>query len=332
MRKSLKIVAAAALLIFSSAASDAQTVTKLKIAEVVRSHLFIPLYLAVSQGFTKEQGLDVEIVTALGGDRVGALVLSGQADIGLSGPEVPIYIYNGDSPDKPVIFCSLNGTDGFFFVSRKKIDNFDWKMLRGQKILGWRPGSTPQLFFEYVLKRNGVDQETIKNIIVNIGIPARDGAWISGTGDFGIFSEPNTTKLETSGEVHVITPIGKEVGRAENTILFAKKSWMEKNRDAAQKLTNAIAKAQTAMKGMSDQQIASAVGSYFVSITPEINAAVVKRYRSVPAPIYSESPVINKEGLQKLQEVMVAGGVLPADKMVSYEAIVAPEFAEKAKQ
>ena len=29
---------------------------------------------------------------------------------------------------------------------------------------------------------------------------------------------------------------------------------------------------------------------------------------------------------------MVAGGVLPADKMVPYEAIVAPEFAEKAKQ
>ena len=85
------------------------------------------------------------------------------------------------------------------------------------------------------------------------------------------------------------------------------------------------------MKGMSDQQVASAIGSYFVSITPEINAAVVKRYRSVPAPIYSD-PVINKEGLKKLQEVMVAGGVLPADKMVPYEAIVAPEFAEKAKQ
>ena len=133
MRKSLKIMAAVALLIFSSSASYAQTITKLKIAEVVRSHLFIPLYLAVSQGFTKEQGLDVEIVTALGGDRVGALILSGQADIGLSGPEVPIYIYNGDSPDKPVIFCSLNGTDGFFFVSRKKIENFDWKMLRGKK-------------------------------------------------------------------------------------------------------------------------------------------------------------------------------------------------------
>ena len=104
-------------------------------------------------------------------------------------------------------------------------------MLRGKKILGWRPGSTPQLILEYVLKQNGVDQETIKNIIVNIGIPARDSAWISGTGDFGIFSEPNTTKLETSGEVHVITLIGKEVGRAEDTILFAKKSWMEKNHD-----------------------------------------------------------------------------------------------------
>ena len=66
-----------------ASASYAQTITKLKIAEVVRSHLFIPLYLAVSQGFTKEQGLDVEIVTALGGDRVGVSSDLGKAEIGL---------------------------------------------------------------------------------------------------------------------------------------------------------------------------------------------------------------------------------------------------------
>src|SRR6266481_4934092 len=81
-----------------------------------------------------------EVVTAIGGDRVGALILSGQADVGLAGPEVAIYLYNSEAPDKPVMFCSVNGTDGFFFVSREKIEPFDWSKLRNRKIIGWRPG------------------------------------------------------------------------------------------------------------------------------------------------------------------------------------------------
>jgi NitT/TauT family transport system substrate-binding protein len=70
-----------------------------------------------------------------------------------------------------------NATDGFFFVSREKLEPFDWSSsLRNRKIIGWRPGSTPQLFFEYVLQRKGVDAETIKNIITNVPPPAREGA------------------------------------------------------------------------------------------------------------------------------------------------------------
>ena len=54
----------------------------------------------------------------------GALLLSGGADILLAGPEVPIYIFNGKSPLKMVVFCALRApTD--FPDSRKKLDHFD---------------------------------------------------------------------------------------------------------------------------------------------------------------------------------------------------------------
>src|SRR5262249_20543796 len=101
----------------------------------------------------KDQGIELDLITANGGDRVGALVLSGQVDLGLAGPEVAIYLYNSETPDKPVMFCSVNGTDGFFFVSREKVEPFAWDKLKNRRIIGWRPGSTPQLFFEYVLKQ-----------------------------------------------------------------------------------------------------------------------------------------------------------------------------------
>jgi len=310
--------------------ATAADLVKLKMAEVVRSQFYIPMYVALGKGFVKEQGLDVELVTTNGGDRAGALVLSGQADFGLAGPEVPIYIYNGESADKPYIFCALTATDGLFLVSREKIENFKWSMIDGKKIMGWRPGSTPELYLEYVLKKNGVKPETIKSIVTNIGPAARDGAWIAGAGDFAIFNEPNFTKLEQAGKAHLIASIGKEVGRADYTLFFAKKSWIEKNPDLAQKWTNAIAKGQAWVKSASAEDIAEVIAPFFPSLSKEENVAVVNRYRTVGVPIWAMSTMPDKDGLAKAQDIMVEGGVLAENKKVPFDKLVIPTFAEKA--
>ena len=312
--------------------ASAQTQQKLKVAEVVRSQLFAPLYVAINRGFFRDQGIEIDLVTANGGDRVGALVLSGQVDIGLAGPEVAIYLYNSEAPDKPMMFCSVNGTDGFFFVSRENIGPFDWSKLRGRRIIGWRPGSTPQLFFEYVLKQKGVDPATIKSIVTNIAPPAREGAWLSGDGDFGIFNEPSTSNLVRAGRVQVQASIGKELGPAENTDFFANKSWLDKNRGTAQKFTNAIARAQAWIKAATGEQIAAALAPHFPGLPPEVTVAVIKRYRETGAPVLSETPTISRVGLTKLQEVMAIGGVIAPAKIVPYEAIVATEFALEAER
>jgi NitT/TauT family transport system substrate-binding protein len=328
-----RLIAAVALaLAVPVGAASAQPLQKLKIAEVVRSQLFAPMYVAMTKGFAKEQGIELELATANGGDRVGALVISGQADVGLAGPEVAIYIFNSESPDKPVIFCSVNGTDGFFLLSREKQQAFDWTSLRNRKIIGWRPGSTPELFFEYILKQKGVDTDTIRSVTTNIPPPAREGSWLSGTGDFGIFNEPSTSNLDRAGKAYVLASIGRELGRAENTDFFATKSWLEKNRALAQKLTNAIAHAQVWMKSASDAEIAAAIAPYFPGIPVDIHEAVLKRYRATGAPVFSESPVVDRGGLAKLQEIMTIGGVLAPEKVVPYEAIVATDLALLAQK
>jgi NitT/TauT family transport system substrate-binding protein len=331
MKKWIGALALAAFALSAPVSAQAQEKIKLKMAEVVRSQFYIPMYVALAKGFVADEGLDVEMVTTNAGDRTGALVLSGQADFGLAGPEVPIYIYNGESDDKPVIFCALTATDGLFFVSRKKIDKFDWSMVNGKKVLGWRPGSTPELYLEYVLKQRGVDEATVKSIVTNIGPAARDGAWLSGMGDFGIFNEPNLTKLEKEGVATFVASVGKEVGRADYTVFFAKKSWLEKNGAAAQKWTNAIARAQAWVKTADTKDIAQTIAPYFPALPMEDNIAVVNRYRNIGVGIWAESTVMDKAGLAKAQEIMVVGGVLPANKIVPYEKLVTTEYAQKAQ-
>ncbi|MDB5572657.1 MAG: hypothetical protein JWN93_3840 [Hyphomicrobiales bacterium] len=331
IRTLLSVLTLAAATALSSPALHAQEKIKLKMAEVVRSQFYMPMYVALAKGYVADEGLEVEMITTNGGDRAGAMILSGQADFALAGPEVPIYIYNGESPDKPIIFCALTATDGLFFVSRAKVDAFDWSMVNGKKIMGWRPGSTPELYLEYVLKQKGVAPATVSSIVTNIGPAARDGAWVSGMGDFAIFNEPNFTKLEKEGVAHLVASIGKEVGRADYTVFFAKKSWVEKNAVAAQKWTNAIARAQAWSKSASPKEIAEAIAPFFPGLSIEENMAVVDRYRTVGVQIWAESTLMDKGGLAKAQEIMTVGGVLPADKHVAYEKIVVNDFAVKAQ-
>ena len=121
---------------------------KIRYNEVVRSVLYAPAYVAITNGYFKEAGLDVEMTTANGGDKSMAALISGSADIALMGPEAAIYVLNSDSSVKARIFCGLTATDGFMLVGRTKVDKFDWGTLKGKDILGFRPGSTPLLFLE----------------------------------------------------------------------------------------------------------------------------------------------------------------------------------------
>jgi NitT/TauT family transport system substrate-binding protein len=331
MKFRLRALVLTALVCLAPGANAAELI-KVKLAEVVRSQFYMAMYVALAKGFAKDEGLDVEMTNYNGGDRVGAALLSGQADFGLAGPEVAVYLYNGESPDKPIIFCSMTGTDGFFLASRKKIDNFQWSMLNGQKILGYRPGSTPELYFEYVMKQRGVDPTTIKSVITNIGPNARDGAWLSGAAEFGIFTEPNLDQQINAGNLHYVASIGKEVGRADYTVFMAKKSWVAAHPDIAQKWTNAVARGQQWIRTASNEEIADTVKAYFPGVTPEAAAAINDRYRTTGAPIWSDTTIVDKAGLAKEQEIMVSGGVLTADKVVPYDKFVDMQFAEKAEK
>src|SRR5437016_11037548 len=173
---------------------------KVRYNEVVRSVLYVPAYIAISKGFFEEQGIEPVIATGQGGDKSMAALLSNGADIALIGPETAIYVLTSDSPTKVRIFCGLTSTDGFMLLGRDKVDKFDWKMLRGKEILGFRPGSTPLLFLEAALRQNGIDPQKDVKLVNNVAIPARVGSWLSGQNQFGIFTEPDPSRLELDGE------------------------------------------------------------------------------------------------------------------------------------
>jgi len=114
------------------------------VAEVAHSVFYAPQYVAHSIGYFEDEGLDVEIILTSGADNVMAAVLSGDADIGFSGSEATIYVYNGGEKDYVMTFAGLTQKDGSFLVSREKYDNFKLDDLKGKTVLGGRVGNLIQ--------------------------------------------------------------------------------------------------------------------------------------------------------------------------------------------
>lgn len=302
---------------------------KIRYNEVVRSILYAPAYVAITKGYFKDAGFDVSLTTAQGGDKSVAALLSNSADIGLMGPEAAIYVQNSDSPTKIPIFCGLTATDGFMLMSREKIDKFDWSMLKGKEILGFRPGSTPILFFEAAMRKNGIDPLKDVKLNNNVAIPARVGSWIAGQNQFAIFIEPDASQLEMDGKAHFIASIGETVGPADYTTFMATDKYIKENPAIIQTWTDTIYKAQKWTAESPVAEIAKAIEPFFQGVNPQALIAAAQRYRNLN--IWKSTPKIEPAAIERFQDILVQGNVLESGKRVKFETLVLTEFANKAK-
>lgn len=114
--------------------------TKVTLSEVAHSIFYAPMYVAVEEGYFKEEGIDLELVTAFGADKVTTAVISEEADIAFMGSESTIYVYAQNSDDYLVNFAQLTQRAGNFMVAREEMPDFDWKDLKGSSVLGGRKG------------------------------------------------------------------------------------------------------------------------------------------------------------------------------------------------
>jgi NitT/TauT family transport system substrate-binding protein len=311
------------------ARAQRKPLVKVRYNEVVRSILYAPAYVAIAKGFFEEAGLDVAMVTANGGDKSMAALISGAADIALIGPESAIYVLTSDSLVKARIFCGLTATDGFMLVGRNKVDNFDWNMLKGKDILGFRPGSTPLLFFEAAMRQNGIDPNKDVKLTNSVGIPARVGSWLAGQNQYAIFIEPDASQLELDGKAFFLASIGETVGFADYTSFMATDKYIRDNPAIVQGWANAIYKAQQWTVAASSTDMAKVLEPYFPGITAQAMTAAVERYRRLK--IWKTTPVIEPSAIEKFQDILVQGNVLEPAKRVKFGDLVVAEFASKAK-
>lgn len=303
------------MVLFNKTDSDLK---KIRVAEVAHSIFYAPQYVALHNGYFEEVGLDIEIILTAGADKVTAAVLSGDVDIGFSGSEATIYVYNGGEKDYLKTFAQLTQKDGSFLVSREKIDNFTLEDLRGKYIIGGRTGGMPEMTLEYILTQNNIDPKKDVTIDTSIAFASMQGAFIGGTGDFVSLFEPNATQVEKQGYGYIVASLGELGGVIPYTSYSAKTSYLKENSDIIEKFTKAIQKGLDFVHNNDSKTIAEIILNEFPDTSLEDLIVTIDQYKKTDT--WPKTTDFTEESFNHMQDIMINANQL--ETKVSYNDLI----------
>ena len=311
----------------SAAKKEEPKLTKVTLNEVAHSIFYAPQYVAIEEGYFKDEGLDLTLVTGFGADKTMTAVISGEADIGFMGAEASVYAYQEGATDPVVNFAQLTQRAGNFLVAREEMPDFKWEDLKDKKVLGGRKGGMPEMVFEYILRKNGLDPQKDLRIDQSIDFGSTAAAFSGDTSsDFTVEFEPSATALEKEGAGYVVASLGVDSGYVPYTSYSAKTSYMEKNPEIIQKFTDALQKGMEYVQKHTPEEIAKVIAPQFAETDLGTVTTIVKRYYDQDT--WKSNLIFEKESFELLEDILEDAGELK--ERVPYENLITTEYAAKA--
>lgn len=292
---------------------------EIRVAEVAHSVFYAPFYVALEKGFFDEENLKIDLILTSGADKVSAAVLSNDVEIGFAGPEAAIYVYKGNEEDYLITFAGLTKRDGQFIVGRKK-EELDLNDLKNKEIIVGRKGGMPALNFLNALDNKNISYDDI-NINYSIDFASLSGAFISGIGDYVNLFEPNATKLEQQNLGYIVTSVGKYSDIVPYTAFFARKSYIDNNKDIINRFRNAINKGLTYVKNNNEEEIAKSIMNQFNDVSFNELKTIIKRYKENDS--WFDNTYISEEAYKNLEDIIIKAKLL--DNYVDYNKLVINE-------
>ena len=290
---------------------------KIKVAEVAHSIFYAPQYVSIHNNYFKDEGLDIELILTPGADKVTAALLSGDVDIGFSGSEATIYVYNGGEEDYLRTFAQATQKDGSFIVSRKKIDNFDISMLKGSYYIGGRIGGMPEMTLEYILAKNDINTTDLI-IDTSISFANMQAAFIGGTGDFVSLFEPNATNVQKEGYGYIVASLGELGGIIPYTSYSAKTSFINDNPNIIKKFTKSIQRGLDFVHNNDAKTIAEIIQPEFPDTKLEDLIIAIEQYKKNDT--WPQTTSFTEESFNHMQDIMINAGQL--EKKVKYSDLI----------
>ncbi|MED4923976.1 ABC transporter substrate-binding protein [Anoxybacillus geothermalis] len=311
--------------------ADSGTNRKLVIAEPVHLIGYLPLYLAQREGYFKEKGLDVEVITATGGAHVTSVV-SGEAWGVIGGPESNAMANKGSSDPIVSVVNVVNRANVYLMAKKGMEPEGDSPeqlkaFLKGKTIAAGRHGGTPNLLTRWLLLELGLDPEKD----VRLEEPADAAAVVSmvqqGAADIANGAEPQISEGVSKGVWGEPFYKFPQLGDYSYSVISVKKSTIEKEPEIVQAFVEAIVKALK--KVQEDKELArKTLKAEFPTLSEgAIQAALDRAYEDQ---LWSPDGMISEEALKRDMDVVIKTGIFKGE--YSYDQLVDMQFVNHINQ
>ena len=190
-------------------------------------------------------------------------------------------------------------------------------------------GGMPEMVFEYILRKNGLDPQKDLTIDQSIDFGSTAAAFTGDTSaDFTVEFEPSATALEKEGAGYVVASLGVDSGYVPYTSYSAKTSYMEKNPEIIQKFTDALQKGMEYVQTHTPEEIAQVISPQFAETDLDTVTTIVKRYYAQDT--WKSNLIFEKESFELLEDILEDSGEL--SERVSYEDLVTTKYAREAAE
>ena len=308
-------------------AQSADGTTTVRVNQAFQSLLYLPLYVAQENGYFQEQGVTVEIATGGGGTQSWTAVLGGSADFSIQDPVFVPKSHENGGPG--LVVAAIQNAPSVFVIGRGGAATpNDPSVFEGKKVVVSPEPDTSWAFMKYLIDQKGLKDVTT----VNVALGSELAAVAGGQADLALSFEPTVSQavVEQGLEVVYSFPANPDWYPFAFSSLTTTEKYLQDNREAAQGVVTAIAKASKFIYADPAATIDIAA-EYFPDLSREVVAAAVER--EIDAKGYAQDVTVTKESWDRNMDISLFTkniAAYPSDA-TSYENNVNTELAARAR-
>lgn len=303
-RRQLVMAGMAACALPAGGLRPAFALDAVKVAIISRTFFYLPLWVAVRQGFMKDEGLDVDIMILDKSKTVNDLLRSGQVQFTLRTSEAAmIDAYHGGS--LRVIAGGISKLP-HFIIAKPEIKTL--QQLRGANfgILAEKEGTT--YIVQDIMKSLGFGPEDYKMTVVG-GSPARQRLLKEGKIDAGLQPIPASYEIEEAG----FTNLGSVIPFVPDwqfTSVNVVEDWARQHRDLVVRFLRGLQRGRDFIESNPAETAKIAAEELRTSVPLATRMlGDIKKYGML-----EPQTAINVPGIKRVFETLQKTGEIPADR------------------
>jgi NitT/TauT family transport system substrate-binding protein len=241
------------------------------------SAFYSPLIAAIAGGFLEEEGLRPRHSVSAPGTSAIAGLIDGSVHVAQSAPSQGFGPLEQGKAPPALHFAQINEMDGFYLLGRAPEPGFDWKKLKGRRLVVDH-GQQPMAMFKYACYKRGLAVQDLTLIDAGTTEKMID-AFRRGEGDYVHLQGPGPQQLEHAGAGHIVAALGPAIGSCAFSSLAATRAWL--GTDMATRFMRAYRKARAWLLATPAEEVAKAEASFFPDVDRAALAKTIASYQKL---------------------------------------------------